>query len=143
MLERLVDERLKLVKLFDPPFDKTELDPAGISRISAGRAENGGQYTHAVLWLIQRASSRRGGERRRCGSLISSTPFATRRVPRGSGRTRSRPYVVAADVYSVEPHGRRGGVDVVHRVGGVDVSGGRLESILGLRVRRTVSAIRN
>ena len=42
------------------------------------------------------------------------------------------PYVVAADVYAHPDHVGRGGLDLVHGLGGLDVPRG-LEEILGLR----------
>ncbi len=50
---RLVKLDDELVLLFTPPFDKTALDPGYIKGYLPGIRENGGQYTHPALWLIQ------------------------------------------------------------------------------------------
>ena len=42
-----------LVKLFMPPFDKGLTDPGYIKGYVPGVRENGGQYTHAAIWVIQ------------------------------------------------------------------------------------------
>lgn len=46
----LVDKDLKLVKLFDPPFDNSKKNPGYIKSYAKGIRENGGQYTHAAVW---------------------------------------------------------------------------------------------
>ena len=43
----------QLVRLLWPPFDKTELEPGYIKGYLPGIRENGGQYTHAALWVVQ------------------------------------------------------------------------------------------
>ena len=48
----LVDEENKLIKLLTPPFKKLEITPGYIERYLEGVRENGGQYTHASIWLI-------------------------------------------------------------------------------------------
>lgn len=138
VLERLVDERLKLVKLFDPPFDKTALDPGYIKGYLPGVRENGGQYTHAVLWLIQALVQKgRGAEAMRIFDLINPVRHAA--SPEGVRTYQVEPYVVAADVYSVEPHGGRGGW-TWYTGSAAWMYRAALESILGLRVREgTVS----
>lgn len=51
-LERLFDREKQLVLLFSPAFDgKENHDPGYIKGYPAGVRENGGQYTHAALWL--------------------------------------------------------------------------------------------
>jgi len=50
-LHRLVNEKDRLIKLLDPPFDKTLRDPGYIKAYPPGIRENGGQYTHSAAWL--------------------------------------------------------------------------------------------
>ena len=38
--------------LFTPPFDKSPVDPGYIKGYVPGVRENGGQYTHAALWMV-------------------------------------------------------------------------------------------
>ena len=47
---RLVRREDALVRLLDPPFDTSALDPGYIKGYVPGVRENGGQYTHAAVW---------------------------------------------------------------------------------------------
>ena len=49
---RLVRKEESLIQLLDPPFDKTPLDPGYIKGYLPGVRENGGQYTHAAIWVL-------------------------------------------------------------------------------------------
>ena len=42
----LVDKENGLIKLLDPPFEKSKLEPGYIKSYLPGTRENGGQYTH-------------------------------------------------------------------------------------------------
>ena len=42
----LVDRETGIIKLLDPPFDKSNLEPGYIKMYLPGVRENGGQYTH-------------------------------------------------------------------------------------------------
>ena len=50
-LGHLLDEKGKLVRLFWPPFLSHTPSPGYIQAYPAGIRENGGQYTHAAVWL--------------------------------------------------------------------------------------------
>jgi cyclic beta-1,2-glucan synthetase len=104
----LVDRGNKLVKLFTPPFDTGPLQPGYIKGYLPGIRENGGQYTHAAIWLVQAlAGLGRGSEAHALWSMLS--PISHAETPEGVARYRVEPYVVAADVYGVPPHVGRGG----------------------------------
>jgi cellobiose phosphorylase len=49
--ERLVRRGDGLVCLLDPPFDTSDLAPGYIKGYVPGVRENGGQYTHAAIWV--------------------------------------------------------------------------------------------
>ncbi|MFH0753986.1 MAG: glucoamylase family protein [Candidatus Omnitrophota bacterium] len=49
---QLVDREHALVKLFAPPFDKSIPNPGYIQGYVPGVRENGGQYTHAAVWVV-------------------------------------------------------------------------------------------
>lgn len=105
---RLVDRDAKLVKLFDPPFDAGTLQPGYIKGYVPGIRENGGQYTHAAIWLVQAlAGLDRGADALALWQMIS--PLSHADSPEGVARYKVEPYVVAADVYGVPPHVGRGG----------------------------------
>jgi cyclic beta-1,2-glucan synthetase len=97
-----------LAPLFAPPFDKTALDPGYIKGYPPGIRENGGQYTHAAMWMIQAlALQGHGGRAVELFDLLN--PILSSTTPQGSATYRAEPYVVAADVYSRPPHVGRGG----------------------------------
>ncbi len=106
--EKLVDPEAKLIRLLAPPFDRAPQDPGYIKGYLPGVRENGGQYTHAAIWVVQ--AFFRAGLRDRAAELLRyllptehSTNFA------GAERYKVEPYVVAADIYGADPHRGRGG----------------------------------
>ncbi|PYE89348.1 GH36-type glycosyl hydrolase domain-containing protein [Phyllobacterium leguminum] len=103
--EHLLDEEGELLRLFTPPFDKTTHDPGYIKGYPPGIRENGGQYTHGATWAIL-ALTRLGknDEAYRWFEMIN--PIHHGRHP---DSYRVEPYVVAADIYSVEPRRGQGG----------------------------------
>jgi len=105
---RLVDERAGLIRLLDPPFDKLDHDPGYIMGYVPGVRENGGQYTHGVLWFI-RAVAELGRGSRAVELLEMLNPINHARTPSEVGVYQAEPYVVAADVYSQPPHVGRAG----------------------------------
>jgi cyclic beta-1,2-glucan synthetase len=128
----LVDRDAQLIKLFDPPFDKTPLWPGYIKGYVPGVRENGGQYTHAAVWAVMAFAEL--GESRRAWELLSLiNPIHHGSTAEGANLYRVEPYVVAADVYSRPPHRGRGGwtwytgsAAWMYRL--------ILESLLGLRI---------
>ena len=94
--------------MFDPPFDKSPLDPGYIKGYTPGVRENGGQYTHAAIWTVMAIAAM--GDARRAWELFSRiNPVGRGATPAAIARYRVEPYVVAADVYTVAPHDGRGG----------------------------------
>jgi cyclic beta-1,2-glucan synthetase len=103
----LVDEDLKIVKLFTPPFSKTDKNPGYIKSYPPGVRENGGQYTHAATWfVIALAQMGRADEAYRCFSMLNPANHATNEAE--AEHYRVEPYVVAADIYSGDKGGRGG-----------------------------------
>ncbi len=107
-MKLLVDDDLKIVKLFTPPFSKTDKDPGYIKSYPPGVRENGGQYTHAATWfVIALAEMGRVDDAYRCFCMLNPVNHA---LDEGSSEHyRVEPYVVAADIYSGEGKGGRGG----------------------------------
>jgi cyclic beta-1,2-glucan synthetase len=66
-----------------------------------GVRENGGQYTHAAIWVAM-AFAREGDGRRAVDLLRMLNPVEHSKTPEGANRYKGEPYVVAADVYSLE-----------------------------------------
>ena len=50
--EKLVRWEDGLIALLTPPFDRMPQDPGYIKGYVPGVRENGGQYTHAALWVV-------------------------------------------------------------------------------------------
>jgi cyclic beta-1,2-glucan synthetase len=130
---QLVHRGDRLAPLFTPPFDKTALDPGYIKGYPPGIRENGGQYTHAAAWSIMGfAALGQGDKAAELFSLINPINHAATRA--GVLRYKVEPYVVAADVYSVQPHVGRGGWTWYTGSAGWLYRAG-IESILGLRIK--------
>lgn len=107
-LEQLVDEEAGIIRLLTPPFDQTEHDPGYIKGYLPGVRENGGQYTHGILWLI-RAVAERGQTSRAMQLLEMILPTTRTKTRSGADRYKTEPFAVAADVYGANPHTGRGG----------------------------------
>lgn len=97
-----------LIKLLDPPFDISMPNPGYIEGYVPGIRENGGQYTHAAIWAAMAFAKL--DEKQIAWQLFDMlNPINHGRTPAEIKRYKIEPYVVAADVYSVEPHIGRGG----------------------------------
>ena len=106
--KRLVSDGDRLIRLFDPPFDKGALQPGYIKGYVPGIRENGGQYTHAATWLVLATALLGRGDRAvELWNLINPIYHAT--TADAVQRYKAEPYVVCADVYGVLPHTGRGG----------------------------------
>lgn len=106
--DRLVDAELGMVRLFTPPFDKTDKEPGYIKAYPPGVRENGGQYTHAATWfVIALARMGRTDDAYRCFQMLN--PVSHARDEASAERYRVEPYVVAADVYAEGEKAGRGG----------------------------------
>jgi cellobiose phosphorylase len=106
--EYLLRMKEKLVLLFTPPFDHSTPHPGYIMGYPPGVRENGGQYTHAALWVAM-ALARMGEGRRAVEVLQMLNPIEHAHTPEDCAVYRTEPYAVAADVYSLESQPGRGG----------------------------------
>ncbi|MGH7213743.1 MAG: GH36-type glycosyl hydrolase domain-containing protein, partial [Tepidisphaeraceae bacterium] len=105
---RLVRHDAQLIQLFDPPFDKSDLNPGYIKGYVPGVRENGGQYTHAAVWMIMAYAAM--GDSERAWELFSLiNPINHSASADQLQIYKVEPYVMAADVYAVVPHVGRGG----------------------------------
>ncbi len=108
VLERLVDEDARIVRLFTPPFERSLQDPGYIKAYPPGVRENGGQYTHAATWVVMAlAALKRGDDALRCFQILNPITHCLDKA--AVERYRVEPYVVAADVYGHPPYAGRGG----------------------------------
>jgi cellobiose phosphorylase len=106
--KRLVRHEHSLVQLLDPPFDKSDLNPGYIKGYIPGVRENGGQYTHAAIWVAM-AFSKLGDSKKAWEILTMINPINHAKSPEEVARYKVEPYVIAADVYALSPHIGRGG----------------------------------
>ena len=90
-LSKLVDQEHGIVKLLAPPYT-SEDSPGYLSGYGEGFRENGGQYTHAAVWLAL-ACLRRGRER-------EGKELLKMLLPENHDLTRyeAEPFVLPADV---------------------------------------------
>ena len=106
--QRLVRREAGLIQLFDPPFDKSPVDPGYIKGYIPGVRENGGQYTHAALWTAW-AFALQGDPDRAWELVRLLNPIRHSLTPEQCAIYKVEPYVLAADVYASAPHVGRGG----------------------------------
>jgi cyclic beta-1,2-glucan synthetase len=135
----LVARGSQTLLLLNPPFDRSAQDPGYIKGYPPGVRENGGQYTHAAVWVIMALA--------RLGSGDEAAEFFHMLNPVNHGRTaaevtryKTEPYVMAGDVYARPPHAGRGGWSWYSGSAGWMYRAG-VESILGLRRRGGVFTI--
>jgi cyclic beta-1,2-glucan synthetase len=127
----LISRGAQIVRLLDPPFDHSAQDPGYIKGYPPGVRENGGQYTHAAVWVVMALAQLGAGDE--AAELFHMlNPINHTRTMSDVARYKTEPYVVAGDVYGRAPHAGRGGwswytgsAAWMYRAG--------LERILGLR----------
>lgn len=102
-LDRLVDRRAKTVQLFDPAFDHGREKPGYIKAYLPGIRENGGQYTHAAVWLALACC--------KVGWMEEGYELLQMLLPttHDAADYQAEPYVLAGDVYTNPDHSGRGG----------------------------------
>ena len=127
----LVDKDNGLIKLLSPPFDTSNLEPGYIKGYLPGVRENGGQYTHAAIWVIL-ALTKLGLGDKAVNYYNMINPINHSKSERDARRYKLEPYVIAADVYIKEPHGGRGGWSWYTGSSGWMYSVG-IQNILGLK----------
>jgi len=106
--KHLVDRENGLIKLLTPAFNKSNLYPGYIKGYLPGVRENGGQYTHAAIWAIMAFATMK--DNKTVWELFNMVnPVNHSRSEDEVEKYKAEPYVMAADVYGVEPHQGRGG----------------------------------
>ncbi|MGD0140140.1 MAG: glucoamylase family protein [Tepidisphaeraceae bacterium] len=104
----LVKRDIQLIQLFDPPFDKSALNPGYVKGYAPGVRENGGQYTHAAIWVVMAFAA--AGDGARAWELFKLIdPVRHGDSEAAIRKYKVEPYVVAADVYANPAHAGRGG----------------------------------
>jgi cyclic beta-1,2-glucan synthetase len=127
------------VLLLTPPFDKSSQDPGYIKGYPPGIRENGGQYTHAAIWVVMAMAARGSGDEA-VEVFHMLNPANHTRTPADVEIYKGEPYVVAGDVYAHPVHAGRCGWSWYTGSAGWMYRAG-LESILGLTRRGDSFAI--
>ena len=104
----LVDKENGIIKLLDPPFEKSKLEPGYIKAYLPGTRENGGQYTHGAIWAIA-AEAKLGFGDKAVELFRMINPIEHSRTREEALKYKVEPYVIAADIYSHENLAGRGG----------------------------------
>ena len=94
----LVDKENGIIKLLDPPFEKSKLEPGYIKAYMPGVRENGGQYTHAAIWVIIAESILKFGEKA-LEFYRMINPIEHTRTKDAVNKYKVEPYVIPADIY--------------------------------------------
>ena len=112
--EHLVDEKNGLIKLFTPSFISDENDPGYIKGYVPGVRENGGQYTHGVLWYLWAlrylqklfpSESEYGDTLKELLKIV----LPEEKKLRTAEKYKNEPYVLSGDVYTAKGYEGRGG----------------------------------
>ena len=104
----LIDRENKIIKLFDPPFEKSSVNPGYIKSYPPGIRENGGQYTHGACWLlIAEAMLGFGDKALEIAEMLN--PINHSRNREEAKKFKLEPYIIEADLYSNKDLIGRGG----------------------------------
>ncbi len=107
-LDRLAFGPERIIRLFTPPFDVADPHPGYIQGYPPGLRENGGQYTHAAIWLALAFAHQQDGET--CARLLDLlNPVEQSRDQQMAAKYAVEPYVIAADIYTAPGQVGRGG----------------------------------
>lgn len=104
----LIDRENGIIKLLDPPFEKSKLEPGYIKAYLPGVRENGGQYTHAAVWTII-AETILGFGDKALELYRMINPIEHARTRDAVNKYKVEPYVIAADIYGAKNLAGRGG----------------------------------
>ena len=104
----LVDRENKIIKLFDPGFENTSINPGYIKSYPLGIRENGGQYTHGAIWLIIAEAILGFGDKAvEFAEIIN--PIEHSKTKEEAKKFKLEPYIMSADVYTNKDLIGRGG----------------------------------
>ena len=110
----LVDKENGIMKLLDPPFNKTNMDPGYIKAYLPGVRENGGQYTHAAMWAIIGLTKLGFGDKAfEYYRMIN--PIEHSRTKEAANKYKAEPFSIAADIYGSGNLTRKRRMDLVYR----------------------------
>ena len=110
----LVDRENGIIKLLDPPFEKSKLEPGYIKAYLPGTRENGGQYTHGAIWSIV-AETMLGFGDKAVDLFRMINPIEHSKTKESANKYKVEPYAIAADIYGIRKFSRKRRLDMVYR----------------------------
>ena len=128
----LIDKENAIIKLLDPPFEKSKLEPGYIKAYIPGTRENGGQYTHGAIWSII-ANTMLGFGDKAVELFKMINPIEHAKTKEEANKYKVEPYVMAADVYGHKNLAGRGGWTWYTGSSSWMIKAG-IEYILGLKI---------
>ncbi|MDD2268519.1 MAG: glucoamylase family protein [Eubacteriales bacterium] len=102
------DRKWQIMKLFTPPFDKDTRKIGYIQSYVPGIRENGGQYTHASMWMAL-GLWRAGKKDKAIEAARALNPVIRCADKRLAEAYKIEPFVLSGDIYSNPKHPGRGG----------------------------------
>ncbi|MGP1681948.1 MAG: GH36-type glycosyl hydrolase domain-containing protein, partial [Giesbergeria sp.] len=104
----LTDEAHGLTRLLDPPLVDMQPSAGYIQAYPPGVRENGGQYSHGVVWWLM-AQAKMGDATGAWRTFCGLSPAHRAADPVQAAIYGLEPYVMAADIYTQPPWTGRGG----------------------------------
>ena len=132
-VEKLVDWEQGLIRLFTPSFTGEGYSPGYVAAYPAGVRENGGQYTHAAVWLCM-ALLREGRVDEGYSLLKLLNPAEKCAQEAQAKRYLREPYALAGDVSTAKGIEGRGGWSLYTGAAGWYYRT-VVEELLGIRLR--------
>ena len=129
----LVDKEIGIIKLLDPPFEKSKLEPGYIKSYLPGTRENGGQYTHSAIWTII-AEAMLNSNEKAYEYYRMINPIEHAKTREEAKKYKVEPYVISADIYGQGNLAGRGGWTWYTGSGSWMIVAG-LKYILGLEIK--------
>ena len=137
--ENLIDEKTGIIKLLNPPFENSNLEPGYIKSYLPGVRENGGQYTHGAIWAII-AFSKLGLKNKAEKYFTMINPIEHSKTKEKQDVYKIEPYVISADIYASQNLLGRGGwswytgsASWYYRCG--------IQNILGININKNILTI--
>ena len=135
----LIDKETRIIKLLDPPFEKSIIEPGYIKAYMPGVRENGGQYTHAAVWVVIAESMLGFGDKAfELFKIIN--PIEHARTKDAANKYKVEPYVISADIYGSDNLAGRGGWTWYTGSSSWYYKAG-IEYILGLKIKKGILKI--
>ena len=106
--EHLILPDDQLITLLTPPFDISPVNPGYIKGYVPGVRENGGQFSHAAIWVVMAFAALKN-HKQVWELLPFLSPIHHSRTPEDVRKYRAEPYAIASDIYAAPPHTGRGG----------------------------------